>query len=137
MSKDGDVFEPRDGDRILLLSINKGIKERPDPYDAARYAWHVDLKKAEGANLILACVRGVVRGVYADVHWLPASPGKETQENFRDLSEKYPLFKPTPAKFQKYGFRGKLANEATQKHYKCKRVPKSLKIGALGFRYSY
>ncbi len=137
MSKDGDVFKPREGDKLLLFSINQGIKERPDPYDAARYAWHVDPKKAEDATLILACVRGVVKGVYVPVSWLPASPGKETQENFHDLLKKYPRFKPTPAKSQKYGFRGEEADETSQKHYEDKRVPKHLKIGALGFRYSY
>lgn len=137
MSKDAGMFKPRPRDKLLLFSINRGFKERSDPYDAARYAWHVNLQRAGEATLILACEHGLVKGVYVADEWLPASPGKETEENFHDLLKKYPLFKPAPTAHPKYGFRGREADESSQSHYLGKRVPENLTIGQGGFRYSF
>src|SRR5271166_5242421 len=127
MRKDTDVFEPRDGDRLLLFSIEKGLEDRPDPYDATRYAWRVDRQRAEKATLILGCVRGVVKGVFvAEGEWLNAKPGEATKKNF-------PGFTCTH-KGQRWGFEGREADEAIKRHYMGKHVPDNLSIGQNGVR---
>jgi hypothetical protein len=129
MRKDTDVFVPRDGDRLLLFSIEEGLKDRPNPLDATRYAWPVYLQRAEKATLILGCVKGVVKGVFVADEWLDASPGKKTEKNFPDFT-----YTRTN---RRLGFEGREANEASQRHYLGKRVPETLTIGQNGFRYSY
>jgi hypothetical protein len=137
MNKHADVFEPRSGDKLLLFSIEKGLRDR-DTYNATRYAWSIDLTNAQKATLILGCENGLVRGVYVADEWLPASPGRETEENFPDLLKDCPSFRPGhSSKPQRYGFRGATADEPSRKHYEGKRVPDNLRINARGFRYSY
>jgi hypothetical protein len=129
MQKHTDVFVPGDEDRLLLFSIGKGLEERPDPLDATRYAWPVNLERAESASLILGCVDGVVKGVFVADVWLDASPGEETEKNF-------PGFRYTHTN-RRFGFKGKEADNTSQSRYLGKRVPESLTIGQNGFRYSY
>src|SRR5277367_4720272 len=128
MKKDADVFVPRDGDRLLLFSIAEGVKER-SIYDATRYAWGVNLERAEKATLILGCVRGVVEGVFVADEWLDASPGETGKKNF-------PGFKYTH-KGLRWGFTGHKADKASEDHYLGKHVPEKLTIGRKAFRYSY
>lgn len=78
-----------------------------------------------------------MKGVYVADEWLPASPGKEAEENFQELLKKYPLFKPAPTAHPKHGFRGREADESNQSHYLGKRVPENLAIGQGGFLYTY
>jgi uncharacterized protein len=130
MKKDTDVFVPRDEDRLLLVSIEKGLKDRPDLLDATRYAWPVNLQRVKKVNLILGCVKGVVKGVFVADEWLDASPGEETEKNF-------PGFKAThTTKPQRFGFKGNKADRTSESHYLGKRVPENLTIGQNGFRYS-
>jgi uncharacterized protein len=128
MKKVADEFVPRDGDRLLLFSIEKGLKDRPDPYDATRYAWPVNLERAGQATLILGCVRGVVKGVFVAGEWLDARPG-ESEKNF-------PEFRYTHTN-RRLGFKGHKADKEIEDHYLEKRVPENLTIGQNGFRYSY
>jgi hypothetical protein len=129
MRKDADVFAPRAGDRLLLFSIEKGLKDRPDPYDATRYAWRVDRQRAEEATLMLGCVKGVVKGVFVAKEWLDASPGQATARNFPGVTYTH--------KGPRWGFKGGEADEASQRHYLGKHVPDNLSIGQNGVRYSY
>jgi uncharacterized protein len=137
MNQASEAFKPRECDRLLLFSIEKSLEDRADFLDATRYAWPVNRWRAENIDLILGCVRGVVEGVFVAEEWLEASPGKQTETNFGDLLKKYPRFKPTHStKPQRYGFRGREADEASRRHYLGKLVPDSLRIGQNGFRYS-
>lgn len=120
-----EVFVPRD--RLLLVSINKSLKHLP-VYDATRFAWRVDRARVENVELVLGCEKQIVKGVFAVSRWLDASPGETTKKNFPGLKATH--------HGQRWGFEGREASEADQNHYLGKRVPDSLRIGAIGFRYS-
>jgi uncharacterized protein len=127
LRKDTDVFA-RDGDRLLLFSIAQDVKDR-SIYDAARYAWRVDLERAKKATLILGCVKGVVEGVFVAGEWLDASPGEATKRNFPGFTYTH--------KGPRWGFKGREADKASQDHYLGKHVPDNLSVGQNGVRYSY
>jgi len=118
-----EEFVPRD--RLLLVSISKTIKTL-SVYDATRYAWPVDRRRAEEVDYVLGCDRGIVKGVFVADRWLDASP-EATERNF-------PGFKATH-KGRRWGFEGKEADETAQRKYLEKRVPNRLAIGQTGFRY--
>jgi uncharacterized protein len=129
-----DEFIPKHS--LLLVSVNQGIKDR-NLFDAARYAWPLNPARAERIELVLACNRGIVEGVFVPIEWLDASPGEQTKANFSDLLVANPGFIPTHSdKRQRLGFRGTEADEETKRHYVGRRVPDTLKIGQNGFRYS-
>jgi hypothetical protein len=128
MGEDTDPFIPKH--RLLLVSIGKSMERtRPRAYDAARYAWRVNLKRAENVELVLGCNKDVVVGVYVASKWLDASPGEATQKNFPELAA------IATHKNQRWGFVGKEADDVTKKIYFGKRVPKHLTIGQAGLRY--
>ena len=73
-------WEP--SEKLILININK-LDDRTSVdaiYRQVRLAWRISQQKAEGADYVLAVVRGVVIGVFT-VHgpWLAA-----THENFPD-----------------------------------------------------
>lgn len=98
--------------RLLLVSVNEGTKDRHLIYDAARYAWRLNRKKAQRVELVLACVHGIVKGVFIPTEWLDASPGEETRAHFSDLLDANPRFVPRH-NGHRLGFRGVEADEAT------------------------
>jgi uncharacterized protein len=119
-----DEFVPKD--RLLLVSISKTI-ETLSVYDAARYAWRVNRRRVEGVDLVLACDKGIVKGVYKPSQWMDASPGEATKTNFPGLTSTH--------NGQRWGFEGEEAGEAAQLRYLEKRVPRNLAIGQAGLRY--
>jgi len=134
MSKYPEEFVPKH--RLLLVSVNNGIEDRRLLYDAARYAWPVNRARAERIEFVLACIHGIVKGVFVPTEWLKASPGKDTEENFSDLLTANPSFIPAHSdEPQRFGFRGTEADEDTKRQFVGKRVPERLKIGQKGFRY--
>jgi hypothetical protein len=124
MNKDNEIFAP--SDRLLLVSIAKAIRHNTI-YDATRYAWRVSRRRAENVDLVLGCVKGVVKGVFVPSTWLDASPGEATRKNF-------PGFVATH-KGPRLGFVGKEANSDAQRRYLGKRVPHDLKIGPGPLRF--
>lgn len=58
----------------LLININHSAKEKDSIYEAVRYAWKVDPKKARNAELILAAQKGLIIGVFLADEWLEATP---------------------------------------------------------------
>ena len=56
MSNSTEAFVPRD--RLLLVSIAKTVGKTKSIYDAARFAWPVDVDRARNVDLVLACVEG-------------------------------------------------------------------------------
>lgn len=63
--------------KVLLITINRSATERESFYAAVRYAWKIDPKKAEKADLVLAVQQGLIVGVFVADKWLQA-----TTENF-------------------------------------------------------
>jgi hypothetical protein len=57
----------------ILINVNKSAIERDNIYEAVRYAWRLDPKKAQQAEVVLAVDRGLVIGVFIAEKWLPAT----------------------------------------------------------------
>jgi len=98
-------------EKVLLISVNRESAER-SLYEAVRYAWKINPRKAAEADVILATVRGVIRGAFEATEWLPVNI-----ENFPtrwvegDLSE------------GRHGFVGREASREVWSRYVGKRVP--------------
>ena len=95
---------------ILLISIGQRyFEEGISIYDAVRYAWVLDPKKAQQAEFVLAHVHGLVKGVFKPIRWMEA-----TAANFPGFQAIDP---------HRWGFEGVEADEAISKQYLGKRVP--------------
>src|SRR6516225_356928 len=75
-----EEFEPKH--RLLLISIGISLREREERsiYDAVRYGWVLNPKRAEG-RIVLAHDRGLVLGVFKPTKWMEA-----TKVNFPTLA---------------------------------------------------
>ncbi|MEC8886327.1 MAG: hypothetical protein VX875_04325 [Pseudomonadota bacterium] len=105
--------------KALLISINKSVAER-DIYDAVRFAWRLSKSEAENAEIILATVEGVIKGVFIPEKWLEATD--ENFPNFKLLNENtYDKHKRN----NRYGFIGKTAPIEIQEYYLGKRIPEN------------
>ena len=93
---------------LILISIGKTWKER-DVYEAVRGLWKLNLKRAKNYKLLLAHVRGVVRGAYRPKKWL-----KGTAENFPHDGGNFP---------ERIDFVGTKAEPEVWERYVGKRVP--------------
>lgn len=93
--------------KAVLISVNRSALES-SPYEATRYAWRLNPKKASQASVVLATVRGLIVGAFEVDQWLDATsenfPGRETVEG-------------------RYGFVGTEASTNLQRLYVNKRVP--------------
>ena len=96
------------GKPLILISIGQLWKER-GVYEAVRGVWKLNMDRAKKHDLVLAHVRGVVRGAYRPKKWL-----KGTAENFPLDSGKFP---------EQIGFEGTKAETEVWKKYVGKRVP--------------
>lgn len=108
----------------LIVNVNR-LGSARTPYDAARYAWRLDPKKAERARVVLAVEHGVVIGVLIADRWLPA-----TAENF-------PGFEPIPGR---WGFVGSNAPAEVARPYLRHKLPAELQRArgaANPIRYTY
>jgi len=57
---------------VVIININKSALER-SIYEAVRYSWVIDRKRAEKAEYVLATRRGLIIGAFK-ANWLPATP---------------------------------------------------------------
>ncbi|MCB5163099.1 hypothetical protein [Marinomonas algarum] len=93
--------------KALIISVNRSSLDN-SLYEAIRYAWRLNKKKASEAEIILANVQGVIVGAFTAEEWLEATaenfPGRETVEG-------------------RYGFVGHEASIDLQKLYVSKRTP--------------
>jgi len=96
--------------KALLISVNRSAAER-SLYDATRYAWKIDKRKAKQAEVILATFQGLIVGAFVVHDWLEA-----TATNFPGRSEGDGV----PGRF---GFVGEEAPDDIKKLYVGKRVP--------------
>lgn len=100
--------------RALLIGVNRSATET-SLYEATRYAWKLDVRKARHAEVILATVQGLIVGAFVADEWLPASsenfPGRESvQGRFgfvgrpatADIRDLY-VGKSVPLEFRKRG----------------------------------
>ncbi len=108
----------------LIVSVNR-LGTARTPYDAARFAWRLDRKKAERAKVVLATEHGIVIGVFVADQWLPAVP------------ENFPGFNSMPTR---WGFVGHEAPQEVVQHYLRKKLPQVYKRergAANPIRYTY
>lgn len=96
--------------RALLISVNRSAEER-SLYDATRYAWKIDKRKAKQAEVILATMQGLIVGAFVAHDWLEA-----TAKNFPGRADGDGV----PGRF---GFIGEEAPEEIKRLYLGKRVP--------------
>ena len=112
---------------LVLLSIAVSFHEGCDVYEAVRYAWRVDVEKIKRYKLVLAHVRGSVKGAFRPTQWL-----KATVENFPPKND-------APGRRKndmpgRYGFVGERADAAVWNLYVGKRVPARY-LGQIPVRY--
>jgi uncharacterized protein len=62
--------------KALLISVNRSAAET-SLYEATRYAWKINRRKARQAEVILATLQGLIIGAFVADDWLEA-----TEENF-------------------------------------------------------
>lgn len=107
----------------LLINVNRMAAES-SLYEATRYAWKIDPKKARAAQVILATVQGMIRGAFVADEWLEA-----TEQNFPGRE----------AVAGRWGFVGEEASPPVQALYVGKRVPDEFrKRGAANpIKYTY
>jgi hypothetical protein len=96
--------------KALLIIVNKSAK-RFSLYDATRYAWKIDIKRAIEADVILPTIQGLIVGAFVADEWLEA-----TAENFPSRAEQG----GAPGRF---GFVGKAAPAQIAELYVDKKVP--------------
>jgi len=96
--------------KALLISVNRSAAER-SLYDATRYAWKINIRKARKAEVILATMQGLIVGAFVADEWLPA-----TAANFPGRAEG----DGAPGRF---GFVGAEAPNDMKKLYIGRRVP--------------
>lgn len=63
--------------KAVLINVNRSATEEESVYEAVRYAWKLDPKKAARAELVMAVLQGLIIGVFTADKWLAATP-----ENF-------------------------------------------------------
>lgn len=97
--------------RVILLTVDRLAAEE-SLYEATRFAWRIDIRKAADAEYVLPVVAGIIRGAFVAENWMPASadnfPGK-------------------PDMVGRYGFKGEVAADEIVEHYRFKRVPAELR----------
>ena len=98
---------------LLAISIAGSINERASVYEAVRFAWVLDVEKAREIPIVLAHVRGLVKGVFRPRNWFEA-----TAENF-------PEYWDRPGR---WGFEGVEAEKPVRDHYLGKRIPDAYRL---------
>ena len=99
--------------KVILITVNLSATEARNVYEAVRYAWKIDPRKAAKAELVLAVQRGIIIGVYKPLEWLPATP-----ENFPGT---------TVNRDGRWGFNGKEASDDIARLYLRHRIPDSMR----------
>ena len=108
--------------RIVEITINRLAAQR-SIYDATRFCWRMDRKRAESAEIVLAVVNGIVVEVFQPNEWLDVAP------------ENFPSFEYDETLVGRIGFFGQEASVKLRKQYIHKRVPKRAKGAANPIRY--
>lgn len=110
--------------RAILINVNRSATET-SLYDATRYAWKINPRKAERAEIVVAVRFGLIIAIFFADKWLPATP------------EHFPGREPVPGR---YGFIGtEVMVDSLRQMYVGKRVPDEYrKHGAANpIKYTY
>lgn len=99
--------------RAQLISINRSASER-SLYEATRYTWKLSQERAEQAEVVLACEKGLIRRVYILDKWLEAT------------SENLPCYLACPGQLV---FIGSETPAAVRDRYIGRRVPHEYRLG--------
>lgn len=103
-------YEAKDAEfehRVILISVYRTAAET-SLYDATRYAWRIDPRRAANAQYALPLIQGLIVGAFEPAQWLEA-----TTDNF-------PVRESMPGR---WGFTGNEAPEHVRKLYVGRRVP--------------
>jgi hypothetical protein len=77
------VFEHK----AILINVNRSTTEKDSIYEAVRYAWVLDPKRAEKAEVVLAVSQGLIVDAFVADKWLEATaanfPGASAFDNKR------------------------------------------------------
>jgi len=111
---DAPTAEPHH--KLLVINVNR-TSDTESLYDAVRYAWKIDPKKAAEADYVLAVIRGLIAGAFKADKWLPAD-AVEFAHFSRDS------FGPREGR---YGFVGRDAPIEVKALYEQKRLPDELR----------
>lgn len=96
--------------KALLISVNRSAVVASSLYEATRYSWKINPARAQDAEVVLAIIQGVIRGVFVAESWLEA-----TTKNFPGR----------PEVLGRFGFSGREAPENIRRLYIGKLVPES------------
>ena len=109
--------------RAVIINVNRSATES-SLYDATRYAWKINPKKAIRAEIIVAVRFGLIVAVFVADQWLRATV------------EHFPGRDPVPGR---YGFIGSVASDKMRRQYVGKRLPDDFrKQGAANpIKYTY
>ena len=103
------VFEHK----AILININRSATEKESVYEAVRYAWKLDPKKAAKAEIVFGVLQGLIIGVFVADKWLAATPAN---------------FPGTLAdRSGRWGFVGREAPEQIAQSYLRRRLPDSMR----------
>lgn len=99
--------------KAVAININRSVTERSNVYEAVRYAWKIDPKKASKAEIVVAVQQGLIIGVFVARQWLSA-----TTDNFPGTVENRP---------GRWGFVGNEAPAEISKEYLRHRIPERMR----------
>ena len=110
--------------KVLMITVNHTVLEKESVYEAVRFAWILDPRKAQNAEYVLAVRQGMVIGVFITEKWMNAHPDN---------------FPGKPERPKRWGFSGHAAADDISKLYLGKRLPESLRKrgSANPVKYSY
>ena len=110
-------------DSAIMVVVNRqlGKPGKETPYDAARFAWRVDRRKAEGRIILVSYYRTIIEVLIAD-EWLPA-----TREHFPEFTDELTS--------DRSGFVGGLADDETRRYYIGRRTGDDIRMYGGGVRY--
>lgn len=94
-------------DKALLITVNRSAPE-VGLYEATRFAWKINQKRATEAEVVLPVIRGIIVGAFIPDQWLEA-----TTENFPGRE----------AALGRFGFIGHEAPQKYHDRYVGKRIP--------------
>ena len=113
---------------IMVIKLRTSTVETYGLYDAVRYAWKVNISKAEQVDYVLAATDGICKEVFIPERWFQLTRKDEAREEF-------PTRQDIDLRFGRYGFRGKEANQEISGMYKGKRLPGHLQKKAWHRQY--
>ena len=97
----------------IIINVGRTVSDKGS-YEAVRYAWRLDPKKASQAEVVLAVDQGLIIDVFVADKWLEA-----TESNFPGIAKDW--------LGRRWGFVGHEAPEEIAKLYKRYRIPDSMR----------